>query len=129
MARASLPTVTEAAKELESEGFVAFGEKAYNQTASNCFEIACYLAKKFGFLPRSPSRKELTELLFDRRAQALGWGVIGQTYAPSPAAFVIRGTDDVRKLHITFEYYGMEYNFGPGTREGLPIERRIFLYR
>jgi hypothetical protein len=128
-----IPTVNEQGRELEKLGYVMKGKKAYNQTNGNCFEIASFLAEKFGFeLPSS--RKELTDMIFARRSMTL-WGDYGQHDYPSkyqassPACLLIRTPDNVQGTHVALELSNREYNYGPGSRENLPIEMRIFLPR
>ena len=124
----NLPTVNEAGEMLETEGFVAFGRKAYNQTASNCLEIASRLAESFGYHPIK-SRKELTDLILSMKSH---W-VWGESPHPrfghiSPVVFVVRTPDNPTDVHVALEAYGKEYNYGPGTKEGFPVEMRVPLY-
>ena len=120
-----VPRANEIGRELERLGFVKFGNKAYNQAGDNCFEIACYMADKFGYQhPRS--REEVRNILFDLRAKQLGWQQFPLN-KPTEACFVVRTPDNANDVHITFEFWGNEYNYGLATREGFPIERRIYL--
>ncbi|MFH0929566.1 MAG: hypothetical protein V1818_04430 [Candidatus Aenigmatarchaeota archaeon] len=117
-------------KELKNQGHVVFEKqiKRYYQTDDNCFELACYLADKYGY-EHPKTRKELTDIIFDSKGRQLGWGSQTQSFydKPSEACFVIRSPDNVNQVHVTFELFGKEFNYGPGTKQKFPIERRIFL--
>jgi hypothetical protein len=123
---AKLPKANQTGKELETKGFVNFGKKAYNQSDGNCFGIACYLAEKFGYAhPKSTG--ELRDLILGSRERQNWGGDPLPTDRPSEACFVIRTPDNPIDVHVAFELYGKEFNYGPGKREGFPIERRIYL--
>jgi hypothetical protein len=120
-----VPRAREIGRELERMGFVNFGKKAYKQTENNCFEIACYLADKFDY-QHPKSRGEVRNILFDLRAEQLGWQQFPLN-KPTEACLVVRTPDNINDAHIVFEFWGKEYNYGPTTRKGFPIERRIYL--
>ncbi len=121
----NLPTVNEMGKELEAGGHVAFGKRAYNQTSSKCFEIASKIAGMFGYSSLQ-SRAELTGRIFSGREEQLGWRKVKRKN--SPASLVIRAPDNLNDVHVAFELFGQEYNYGPGVREGFEETMRIPLY-
>lgn len=124
----NLSTVSEVGRRLETEGLVAFGKRAYNQTDGNCFEIASRLIELFGYRPLT-SRRELTDLILGKRAERLWSNSPSPRFGhKSPACLVVRTTDNLNDVHVAFEAYGREYNYGPGTKEGFPVEMRIPLY-
>ena len=125
-----IPKVNEVGEELARRGFVASGSQAYNQTNGNGFEIARYLADKFGFVPPM-SKMDVNDWDFVARTNIL-WGNLSEEEAKrmkrSSAHLVLRkankdGMDE--NVHLTFEYAGREYNYGPGNREGFPIKMRF----
>lgn len=122
----NLPTVNEMGKEIEAEGLVTFGKRAYNQTSNNCFEIASNIATMFGYVPPK-SRAELIDMVYARREEQLGWRQKVNRRA-SPAVLITRTPDNVNDMHVTFEFSGREYNYGPGVREGFEPTMRIPLY-
>jgi len=119
-------TVNQMGRELEALGYVTLERSAYNQKDKNCFEIACYLAELCGY-GHPKSRRELIKLIFTHRRRQLFGGDPLPTETPSEACFVIRTPDNPTNVHVAFELYGKEFNYGPGTREDFPIERRIYL--
>jgi len=125
--KAQLPSVNEAGKQLESEGLVAFGQRAFNQTADNCLAIASSLAEMLGYKPLS--RLELTDKIHAVKSAWL-WGspLPEDIKYPSPVSIVVRTPDNPRDVHVTLEAYGREYNYGHGTREGFPVDMRIPLH-
>ena len=126
--KSQLPTVNEVGKSLEDSGMVAFGRNAYNQTDNNCLAIASNLAEMFGYVPLS--RQEVKDEFFEIQGNRV-WGrplSIG-IKEPSPAYLVVRRPDNPNDVHISIELYGKEYNFGPGTKEGFPVDMRIPLHK
>ncbi|NCO11680.1 hypothetical protein CO038_01480 [Candidatus Pacearchaeota archaeon CG_4_9_14_0_2_um_filter_39_13] len=120
--RNNLPAIEEIGQRLEAEGLVSFGDRAWNQTQENCFEIASRLASLFGY--QFPgSREQVARLILDERSERL-WG--SQSPSASPVCIAVRTPDECsRKVHLSLEAYGREYNFGPGNKEGFTIEMRI----
>ncbi|GIU68301.1 MAG: hypothetical protein KatS3mg001_151 [Candidatus Pacearchaeota archaeon] len=118
------PTVKEVGRQLEIEGFIVFGTRAYNQISNNCYEIASSIAEIHGYLPIS--RKELIDKVYAVRSNRIyGTPLPEDIVNPSPANIVVRSPDNPSTVHLSFEIYGREYNFGPGTREGFLVEMRI----
>ena len=118
-------TVNQMGRELEALGYVTFGNSAYKQTGKNCFEIASYLAEKFGYI--CPTFRELKKLIFAHKRSESGGDYTLPTEIPTEACFVIRTPDNANDCHVTFELNGKEFNYGVGTRDGFSIERRIYL--
>lgn len=122
------------------------------QTDPNCFSIACKLAEMFGFdtgpqtyapemrrglYGEHPEMMTPLQLLSARMsaqaARRMGWS---QASLPelrqSDAYLVLRASTDPDApvdAHITFEYRGKEYNYGPGSAEGYLVVDRIPLVR
>lgn len=114
-------------RELENQGFVSFNNQRYEQTSGNCFEIASFIARKLGFkFPRS--RKELIDLIFELRAEEL-WGQKRRIIEESRAYLVIRTPDNPTDVHVTFEYLGREFNYGPGDKDDVTLDKKIPLHK
>ena len=68
-----------------------------------------------------------------RRTSQGGHIVDFRTEPRSEACLVIRHATflvwGMSSFHASFELYGKEYNFGPGTRKEFPIEQRFPLHR
>ena len=112
----NLPTVNELGRQIQNEALLARVNGRYSQTDGNCFEVASTLAGLFGYQPLA-SRKELTDIVFDSRAETL-WGDPGSRQGiRSPVCLIVRTPDNPTDMHVTLEAYGREYNYGPGTRE------------
>jgi hypothetical protein len=109
--------------ELEKLGYVKFGNKAYNQSGDNCFEIAKYIAEKHGFQAPN-SKKELTEQVYEIKKQKI-WS--GDKEKPSRANLMIRTKPNqpLSDVHVTFEMDNKEYNYGPAEKDGYTIDTRI----
>ena len=114
----NLPRVNEVGRILSQEGWVSFGKNAYNQVGDNCFEISSRLANLFG-AKFFDSRREFKDFIFENHPR----------YKKSPINLIVRRPDNPSDFHLTIEAYGREYNYGPGTKEGFPIEIQIPLYR
>ena len=124
------PNANTIGRKLESEGFVSLEGKRFIQTSNNCFDIACFLADKFGY-----QHPQTLQLLKDRirhnKHVQLGWDSPSSYENLSEACFVIRSPDYlsgfIGDAHIVFELYGKEYNYGATTKHGFPVERRLYL--
>ena len=127
--RNNLPTVNEVGRLLKDKRLVKFEKNIYTQTDRNCLEIASQLAELFGYRPLA-SQRELTDAIFSMGNEQL-WGGLSypRFYHKSPVCFIVRTRDNTRAVHVTFEAYGREYNYGPAKREGFPIEMRIPLFK
>lgn len=122
-----LPSVNQLGRILSERGLVSFGRSAFNQTTDNCFEVACEVARHFGYVPIS-SRAELLEIIKSKRQERF-WGNRANPEKPSTAYLVVRIPDEPINFHTSFELYGREYSYGPGTREGVHVDMRIPLVR
>lgn len=126
--KSKLPTLNEIGRILSYEGQVAFGIKAYNQTDGNCHGIASRIAEILGYT--SISRQELTNKIHAVRSNwAWGTPLPEDIASPSPVNLAVRCPDNPNDVHVTLEAYGREYNYGPVTKEGFPIEMRIPLHK
>lgn len=114
-------------KEIASDfGLVKGPTTRYNQTQSNCFGIAASIARSFGYAPPE-SLYELLSDIEEARANRL-WGT-SSFRQKSPASIIVRVPDDATNVHVAFEYRGKEYNYGPATKDGFPIDLRLPLTR
>ncbi len=153
MSKKLIPTVNEMGIELESLGLVSLVGNTFEQTGPNCYDIAKYLAERFGYkFPDSREKfRELVSLIsfwdlkifevFERIRQSHkgsggGWDEICSQihYEEIPkigqrsrAAIVFRKPDCESSdgTHVAFELYGMEYNYGATTKQGYPISVRV----
>jgi len=123
----ALESVNMVGNTLASLGMVTWGNNSFLQTSGNCFEIAFQLARRLGYSFFS-SRRELEEAILLRRQLGL-WGNTPLKQGPSLAYAIIRQSDNPTDVHVTLEYRGREYNYGPGKREGFVEEDRIPLRR
>jgi hypothetical protein len=123
-----LPEIDEIALELIGTGMVERGIRAYNQRSDNCVEIASYLAERFGYTPLS--RKSIKAKIDSINAEKL-WGSDPKSarLCRSPACLIIRMSDSFYDAHVSFEFKGKEYNFGPSNTEGFIAGLRIPLAR
>ena len=125
------PNADTVGKELESRGYVKFDGKKFVQTSKNCFEIAQYLAEMFGYKYFPRSNSGLTDAISHNKQFVKGEDKPWLYDMPSEACFVIRTPDHllglISDVHVVFEFYGKEYNYGAGTKDGFTIERRIYV--
>jgi hypothetical protein len=132
--RRKQPNADTIGRELQTQGYVILEGKRFNQTSDNCFDIACYLADKFGY-QHPENIGILKEKADHNKGVQHGWFTPSSYEKPSEACFIIRTPETVSlpisgKLdptHIVFELFGKEYNYGANTKDGFPIERRLYL--
>lgn len=129
------PNADTIGKELETKRLVAFDGRKYNQTAANCFEIACYLADKFSY-QHPLTLGGLKDRIRHNKSVQLGWDSPSPYENLSEACFVIRTPQETVSalglsdpVHVVFELFGKEYNYGTSTKHGFPIERRLYLQK
>lgn len=124
------PNADTVGRDLENKGYVAFSQKKFNQTSNNCFDIACYLAEKFGY-QHPQILRDLGDKIRHNKSVQLGWEYPSSYENLSEACFVIRSPESlsglVENVHVVFELFGKEYNYGAITKHGFPIERRLYL--
>jgi hypothetical protein len=138
----ALPPVNKVGAEIAGEHGLVRGPNAWNQSETNCFGIACDLAKKFGY-DASPERiQRQLDLLKEMRVakQGFGYGMkpTDEVLAKSktirrlwespadpaaPGNIVIREGDELMR-HASFENFGKEYNFGAAGPDW-PIVLRV----
>jgi len=130
----SQPNADTIGMELESKGYVNLDEKKFSQTSNNCFDIACYLADKFGY-QHPLTFGGLKDKIDHNKKVQLGWESPSSYENLSEACFVIRTPETITPpftfrgdpTHVVFELFGKEYNYGASTKHGFPIERRLYL--
>jgi hypothetical protein len=96
---------------------------AFIQSSQNCLSIANKICERFGFKPVPEEIRSSIQTLQEY------WLNKDSFKPPNPdykaeAHIIIRMGEDLRS-HITFEYRGKEYNYGPGIKEGYKAEIRI----
>lgn len=124
------PNADTVGRELETKDYVTLDGKKFSQTSNNCFDIACYLADKFGY-QHPLTLGGLKDKIRHNKNVQLGWDSPSFYENLSEACFVIRSPDHLSSgledVHVVFELFGKEYNYGASTKHGFPIERRLYL--
>jgi len=116
-------------KELEEGGLIGQQSGGYYQTSNNCIQIACFLAEKFGYF--APSSPEELRQVIDRIKRERLWGQ--KQKSDSIAYFIVYEPDYisglVSQVHVVFEIFDGEYNFGAGKKQGFEVTLRLPLER
>jgi hypothetical protein len=111
-------------KELERMNMVKNVNGNYYQTSDNCYQIATYIAKKFGF--NVPPKSTISELIKKFKTMLI-WDKeeYHRINEKAEAWLIVREPDRLRgvinDVHITFRCSGTEFNFGPNEEHGFEI--------
>ncbi len=116
-------------KELKANGFIEECESGYIQTDDNCFEIAEFLAHKFGL--RFPSSKKVLADMISNNKSNMLWAnhLYREGITKAKAQIIIYQPDYIDGLvattHVVFKKDDQEYNFGCSEEHGFEVSVRI----
>ena len=102
-------------RDFDREGKIEWEQERYWQFRDNCFEIARYLAAQAGyFFPENETSLKAKLFLGESPEES------------SPVVLIVREPKDksLNTIHISVEINGVEYNFGPDSRDGYEIIKR-----
>ena len=113
--------------ELKNHGFIGECKPGkYIQVSNNCFELAQFLAKKFGI--RFPlSKKVMSDIIFNAKAKML-WQkdfYIKELIETKNEILIYEPEDVIGPVHVVLKASGQEYNFGCSEEHGFEVSVRI----
>ena len=132
--KVNIPKLNRIGSELSTTARLIRGPHAWNQSDNNCLDIADLVAKKFGF--QVPSKGMVMGYIWSLKEylanlEKFKKNLINKSPQKplmptrSIANLVVRTTPDSDRVHVAFEFYGKEFNYGAASDSGYNITFRI----